>query len=124
MANFQQYSLIYATIDGALLTQEASLTINMKSGLNPVFTVAGGFSGMTKGADSIEATIESAIPSTDFEYNPSQALRTGTPIEVGFIAAGRQLVAKGFVTEADFSHSVNNESKLSLKCMLKMADWE
>jgi hypothetical protein len=111
----QLYSNAYVTIDGALLTEEASVSVDKRSGLNPVFTVAKGFAGMSQGAAVAEISVDNAVPSVDFEFNPDKFMRAGSVVEVGIIMAGRQSVFKGFITEATYSHSVNQESKLSFK---------
>jgi hypothetical protein len=115
MANQQLYSNAYVTIDGKLLTEEASVSIDKKSGLNPVFTVAKGLAGMSQGAGVAEISIENAVPSTDFEFNPDPYMKSGAVVEIGVVMANRQSVFKGFITDATYSHAVNSESKLSLK---------
>jgi hypothetical protein len=112
-----RYSNAFVTIDGRLLAEEASVSIQKNSGLNPVFTVAKGFAGMSQGAGTMEISIENAVPSADFEFNPDEYLKAGAVVEVGVVMANRQTVAKGFILEASYSHSVNQESKLSFKIM-------
>lgn len=124
MADPQLYTATYVTYDGKLLAEEASITIDKKSGLNPVYTVAKGFAGMAVGASSIEMTIESATPAADFEVNPDPYLRTGKLAEIGCVMSGRQMVGKFFVTDATYSHAVNQESKLVMKFMGAFKDWE
>lgn len=120
----QLYSNAYVTIDGRLLTEEAAVTVDKNSGLNPVFTSAKGFSGMSQGAATAEISVDNAVPSADFEFNPDPYMRTGSVVEVGVIMAGRQSVFKGFITNASYSHSVNQESKLSFKIMCGFEDFE
>lgn len=124
MANLQLYSNAYVTIDGRLLTQESSVSIDKKSGLNPVFTVAEGLAGMSQGASTCEVSIDNAVPSADFEFNPDPYMRTGAVVEIGIIMASRQTVFKGFITEATYHHAVNDASKLSMKMLCRFADFE
>lgn len=124
MANLQLYSNAFVTIDGKLLTEEASVTVEKKSGLNPVFTVALGLAGMSQGATTAEVSIESAVPSADFEFNPDAFMRTGQVVELGIIMASRQMVTKGFITDATYSHSVGDASKLSMKLLCRFSDFE
>jgi hypothetical protein len=120
----QLYSNCFALIDGKLLCQEASVSVEKKSGLNPVFTVAVGLAGMSQGAATCEVTIESAVPSEDFEFNPDAFMRTGQVVELGLIMANRQTVTKGFITDATYQHSVNQESKLTMKLLCRFSDFE
>jgi hypothetical protein len=120
----QLYSNAFVTLDGRLLTEEASISVDKKSGLNPVFTVPKGFAGMSQGAASCEVTIETAVPAIDFEFNPDAYMRTAQVVEVGIVLANRQTVFKGFITDASYSHSANQESKLQIKIMTQFADFE
>lgn len=124
MSEPQLYTATYVTLDGKLLAEEASITIDKKSGLNPVYTVAKGFAGMAIGASSIEMTIESAAPAADFEVNPDPYLATGRMVEVGAVMSGRQMVGKYFLTDATYSHAVNAESKVTMKFMGAFKLWE
>lgn len=123
MANAQLYSSAYVTIDGKLLTEETSVTVDKKSGLNPVLTVAKGFAGMSQGAAMAEISIENAVPAADFEFNPDQYMRTGAIVEVGVLMATRQTVFKGFITEGTYSHAVNKEGTLSIKITASFEDF-
>ncbi len=119
-----RYSNAFVTVNGRLLAEEASVTLTKNSGLNPVFTVAKGFAGMSQGAGTLEIDIESAVPSADFEFAPDAFIKSGSVIEVGVIMANRQTVAKGFIMSASYSHSVNAESKLSMKIMAGLEPFE
>jgi hypothetical protein len=124
MANLTLYSNAYVTVEGKLLTQESSVSVEKKSGLNPVYTVAEGLAGMSQGASTAEISIDNAVPSADFEFNPDAFMRTGAVVEIGVIMAGRQSVFKGFITDATYSHSVNDASKLSMKLLCRFSDFE
>ena len=120
----QLYSNAFVTINGSLLTEEASVTVTKNSGLNPVMTVAKGFAGMSQGAATAEIDVDNAVPSADFEFNPDKFMRSGSTVEVGVIMAGRQTVFVGFITTATYSHSVNAESKLSFKITAGFENFE
>lgn len=124
MSEFQLYSNAYLTIEGTVLTQETEVSVEQKSGLIPQFTVPLGFAGMSQGAPYQEIKIENAVPSADFEVNPTRYMRTGQPVEVGVIMANRQMITKGFVTDATFQHGVNKASSLSMTLMCALKDFE
>ena len=124
MADPQLYTATWVTFNGKLLAEEASVTIDKKSGLNPVYTIAKGFAGMAVGANSCEMTIESAAPAADFEVNPDPFLQTGELVEIGCVMSGRQMTGKMFLTDATYSHAVNQESKLVMKLMGAFKPWE
>ncbi len=122
--NLQLYSGAFVTLDNKLLAQEASVTVEKKADLKPIYTLAAGLAGMSLGVGTAEVTIENAVPSSDFELCPDRYIRTGAIIEVGIVMAGRQSVFRGFITEATYSHSVNDASKLSMKFLCRFADFE
>lgn len=124
MSNVQLYSLAYCTVDGALLTEEASVNVNRASGAQPVNTVAKGFAGVSPGAPTIKIQVKNAVPAADFEFNAGQHISTLQVVEIGIIAAGKQLTAKGFIMEDTFQHSVNSESAYDFDFMGGFVDFE
>lgn len=124
MADLKLYSNCEVFINASLLTEEASVTVEKKSGLNPVFTVAHGLAGMTQGAATAEVTIESAVPSADFELNPDGYMLVGEVVELRVVMANRETNCKGFITDATYSHSVNDASKLSMKLLCRFSEFE
>jgi hypothetical protein len=122
--NLQIYSNAYVFINSNLLAQEASVTVEKKGNAVPMFTLAMGFAGLSQGAGTIEISIENAVPTSDFEFNPDLFIRTNSVVEVGIAMASRQLIVKGFLTDATYSHSVNDSSKLSMKLICRYADFE
>ncbi len=120
----QLYSNAYVIVNGALLTQESSVTIEKKSNAIPRFTLGKGFAGMSLGAGVVEITVENAVPSTDFEFNPDYYLKSGYYVDIGVVMASRQSVFKGFITDATYSHSTNDSSKLSFHLMCRLEQFE
>ena len=124
MSDPQLYTGAYAFMDGKLLSQEVSLTIDKKSGSNPIFTSVLGYAGEALGAPMMEFTIESAAPSADFEVNPDPYMKTMRMAEMGFVMSGRQMAFKAFITDATYTHAVNQESKIVIKGRAPMTEWE
>lgn len=124
MANLQLYTNARVYVDSKLLSQENSVTMEKKSGLNPVFTTVEGLAGATQGATTVEVTVENAVPSIDFELNPDPYMRTGAVVEVQLHMAGRVTTIKGFITDSTYSHSVNDSAKLSMKFLCRFEDFE
>jgi hypothetical protein len=124
MASLQLYSNAYVFIDGLLLTQENSVSVEAKSGMIPVFNVVDGLGGMTQGASTVEVKVDEAVPGSDFEFNPGPYMRTGAVVEVKVQMANRVAVYQGFITDSSFSHSVNDSSKISLSFLGRLSDFE
>lgn len=124
MADAAIYSSAYVLVNGRLLSEEVSVSIKKNSGLNPVFTVAKGLAGFSQGAQTAEITVDNAVPSADFEMNPDDFMKAGAIVEIGVVMANRQSVFKGAIMEADYSHGVNAESKMSFRFMAGFEAWE
>jgi hypothetical protein len=124
MADLKLYSNAEVYINSLLLAEEASVTVEKKSGLNPVFTVAIGLAGMTQGAATAEVTIESAVPSADFEFNPDGYMQIGEVVDFRMVMASRETNCKGFITDATFAHGVNDASKLTMKLLCRFSEFE
>lgn len=122
--DLQLYSNAYVLLNGALLTQESSVSVEKKSNSTPTYTLAMGFAGLSQGAGIIEINIENAVPSKDFEFHPDLNVRTGEPVEIGIVMAGRQTLIKGFILNASYHHSVNDASKMSMSLICRYADFE
>jgi hypothetical protein len=121
MADMRIYSnaevYIYSKVFNGLLTQESSVTVSKKSGMNPVFTSARGLAGASPGAKTVEISIENAIPALDFEMLPDKSILRNEFLEVHVVMAGKTSKHEVFTTEVDFSHSVNDAAKMSIKFM-------
>lgn len=110
MASPQLYTLAYVTAESKLLTEEGSVTVGRASNAQQVATVAKGFAGVSPGAPTVQIQVKNAVPAADFEFDMGRYILSLQVIEIGIIVAGRQLVAKGFILEDTFQHSVNSES--------------
>jgi hypothetical protein len=124
MADLKLYSNAEFFVNGTFLAEEASVTMSKRSGLSPVFTMGNGFAGMSQGVPTIEITVESAVPSADLEFNPDSYMLIGEVVEVRLVMANRESNIKGFCTEASYSHSVNDASKLSMTFMCRFGEFE
>lgn len=125
MSSVQLYSLLYVTIDSALCTEEASVTINRATNSQAVNTVAKGYAGESPGAPTIEIQVMNAIPAAGFEFNAGKKMKTLTPAEIGVIGpGGQQLKAKGFIISDSIKHSVNSESQYDFNFRGAFEDFE
>lgn len=124
MSGLALYSLAYVLVDGAILTEEASVTVNRATNSQAVNTVAKGYSGESPGAASVEIQVSSAVPSADFEMNPGKYMKALKEVEIGVLVAGKQLTARGFIISDSFKHSVNNESMIDFSFRGAFVDYE
>lgn len=123
MSNLQKYTKATVYWNGTLLSEESSVTVKRVSGAQPVKTTAKGFAGMSPGAPMLSISIDSAVPSSDFELNPGPIIENLEDGEITVFAAGRTLTSKGFITDDNFTHAVESQSKLSFEFTGQFADW-
>lgn len=109
------YTLQYVSINGTLLTEQFESQIARSSNSQAVTTVARGYAGESPGAATVEIDVTNAVPADGFELDAGDNIEGLIPVDVGLIAAGKQLVVKAFIISDSFSHSVNAESKYSFK---------
>ncbi len=120
------YTLAIVLLDGSLLTEESSVTIDRDGRMQPVDTVAKGFAGMSPGAPIIRIDIENGVPARDFEVNPGRYFINPGDIqivELTVFAANRRLTTKGFILKDNFRHAVNAEARLAFNFIGEPADW-
>lgn len=127
--NLQQYTIanIYVTTPDAgtkLLSEEASVTIDRSTGSQQVLTVQKGYSGESPGASMCELSVDNAVPSADFEFDPGPYMADLLPVKFTVFAAGRTLNFDGFIISDNFQHAVNSEAKLSFKARGNFGTWE
>jgi hypothetical protein len=122
--SMQLYSNAYVTMDSAVLTEAGSIRIHKNPNLNLVSTLAKGLAGVTLGAGMCEITVETAVPSADFEVNPDPFMIVGKQVELGAVVAGRQMQSKMFITGSELSAGVGQPTNLTISLVGPLAPWE
>jgi len=118
------YTNCYVTFDDKILAEAATVRVNKNPNHNVVATLAKGLAGITLGAQQCEITIDSAVPSADFEVNPDPYMQTGRVVNVGVVAANRQMTSKMVVMGGDFTAGVGQSAGLSISLLGPLAAWE
>lgn len=118
------YSLVYVKMNGALLTQEASVSARRMTNAQVIKTVALGFAGMSPGAPMMELDISNAIPAADFEFDAGPAMLSLQTVEICLEAAGKQMISKFFITEDNTQHAVDSPTKYDFKCVGRFGNWQ
>jgi len=121
--NLQLYALADVFVNGSLLAEEASVTIDRATNSQQVLTVNKGYSGESPGALMTEISVDSAVPAVGFELNPGLYMGALQAVEFTIFAGSKKLTFNGFIISDNFSHAVNTESKLSFKARGSFSDW-
>lgn len=122
-SNLQLYTSATIRIDGKSLTESSSISINRASNAKESNTTQKGFAGMTAGAANLEISVDNAVPSLDFELNPSAFMFENRVVEFIITAAGRTLITYGFIVSDSFSQSVDSSTKLTFTAKCQYASW-
>jgi hypothetical protein len=123
-SNAQLYTVAYIYINGSLLAEEASLNVDRVTNSQEVLTVAKGYAGESPGAAMTQVSVDNAVPSADFEFNPGNFMGAMQPVEITVFAANNKLTFTGFIISDNFSHAVNSASKLSFSARGSFANFE
>lgn len=120
----QLYTVIYVTADSSLLTEEASVNLARETGSSPVKTVAKGYAGETPGAAMCELDVSNMVPAAGMEFDAGKYMGTMTPVEMGLLSHGKQLLFKGFITADSMKHAANGDAGYDFKARGGFAPWE
>jgi hypothetical protein len=124
MSNLQQYTLLFETADGALLSQEQSVQVERTTNSQAVSTVANGYSGESPGAAMIEVTVESAVPSGGFEFDAGKKIAALLPTNLFTIGpGGKQLKGQCFIISDSIKHAVNSATAYTFRARGPLAMW-
>jgi hypothetical protein len=115
VANLQQYSLIFVTVNGRLLSEEGSVTISRDSKAQEVDTMAKGFAGVSQGASMVSIDVTNAVPAADFEFDAGRNISSLDVVEIGALVAGKQGISKGFIVSDSIKSSVNSPTSYDFK---------
>lgn len=120
----QLYTLCEVYVDSGKLTEETSVKLGRTTKAQLVETVARGFAGMSPGAKMITISVDNAAPAAGYELDPGTYMEGLRVAEITLFAGGKTLTSKGFITDDNFSHSVNTPSALSFEFVGEWANWE
>ena len=126
MANqgsLNKYTKISIYVNSQLLSQASNITIDRNPALQRVDTIELQFAGVSKGSAYMEISVDNAVPSADFEFDPGSFMLKGQPCEFTFFGAGKTLTTHGFIMSDNFSYAVNSASKLTFKATCRFEEW-
>jgi hypothetical protein len=124
MASPQIYTLSYITINGRLLAEHVTASLQRMSNANTVLTLGKGFAGVSPGAKMCTISVENAVPSANFEYDPGDDISNNAIVEIGVIGpGGKSAVSRGYIGKDSFSQGVNSEAKMSFEFQGSYPDW-
>lgn len=123
-SNLQAYTLLFQTVNGALLAQEQSVSIDRTTNSQPVSTVAGGYSGESPGAAMMEFSVVNAVPAGGFEFDAGTNMLALIPCQLYTLGpGGKQLKGECFIHADSLRHGVNQVAEYTFRARGKAALW-
>lgn len=113
--NFQRYATANVYVNGSLLMEEASVSVDRIADSTSIYTLGRGYSGEAAGAKMLEISVDNAVPSTGFEMEPGIFMNNMQEVNFAVTVGDKILQFNGFIISDNFSHAVNTNSKLSFK---------
>jgi hypothetical protein len=111
------YTEYFAFVDGKILAEAVTVSVNHKNNAQPVHTIVNGFAGMSPGANETEVKVSNVHPRVGAEFNAVTALQKLSVHEFLFFRGGKKLSCKGYVTGVDESGGVNKEATYDFTAM-------
>lgn len=124
-SNLQLYAVANVTVNGTLLAEEASVTVDRATNSQQVITVAKGYAGESPGAPMTEISVDEAVPSTFFELDASGFMGELQAVEFTiYVGSANSLTFKGFIISDNFRHAANDKSNLSFRARGSFSSWQ
>ena len=119
MASPQVYDRFFAYINGKLLGEADSCTIEYQGSPIPVATFAKDFAGVTPVPKHAKITIGSFVPQAGFEFDVVKAFLATQRVSVQarFGGSGKTFKAEGFCDAPSIKSSATDSTKLDFSIM-------
>lgn len=104
-------------MQGSLLAEAQRVRVATKSNANPVKTMRKGLAGRSRGAPTVEITVENAVPRAGLEQPYVEACQVDADISIVVYYAGKRYQYDGWIDSVDGEMSVENAASCSLTIM-------
>lgn len=123
--NLGLYTLLFATVNGALLAEEQSVQIDRTTNSQPVNTVPGGYSGESPGAGMCEFTVVSAVPAPGQEFDGGAAMAALSVTQVYILGPGGKTLKGDCQIYADsMRHGTGQAAEYTFRARSKLTLWQ
>lgn len=111
------YDQVYVFIDGALLSEALTVATGIESDDQDVATMVKGFSGVSPGPQRRTVKVESAVPSSGFEYPFEKKYKDRSVVEIKLQSGstGKSMVSSGFFTNVNVDAGVGKATTVSFE---------
>lgn len=105
--NFQTYTILACAINGALLTEEAKLSMKRANGGKIIETVARGLAGVSPGAPMCTGSISNMVPVAGIEFDAGPYILSLQPVSLKIVQTnGTGCVFQAILMDDETAHGV------------------
>ena len=119
----QTYATSLVYVNSSLLAEESSVTINRNTNSQQMITLHGGYAGESSGAEIVNVTVQSNIPSSGFEFDPGQFMLGSRYVEFDIRIGSETIAFEGQITSDNFAHAVGSSAALSFSARGKFSKY-
>lgn len=109
----QVYEKAAVLIEGQLLSESTTVSVDSDPKLNEIYTMQKGFAGVSPGAEVTTIEVENTVPRIGFEYDYLASLQGVKVVEVTIFAHAKKTTCKGFLTKVSQKYGVNQAATVS-----------
>ena len=114
-SNVVLYTLLFATVNNAVIAEEQSIDLKRIGGGQIIHTVLKRFSGISPGSSFCQISIMSAVPAAAIEFDPGDVIDGYVPVDIGIVGpGGKTAKTRGFIMEDEFKHGVDQQAQHTL----------
>lgn len=102
-------------VDGILLSESTTVSVESDPQLQPIFTQQKGFAGVSPGAEQTKISVDSAVPRAGFEVDYLKRAQGVSVVELTFFAHSQKNTTRGFITSVKQSYGVSQAASVSFE---------
>jgi hypothetical protein len=118
----QDYTKATILVNGVVLIEATSISVDHKLGNQPINTIEKGFAGISPGSSSIEVKIQSAVPRVGTDIDFTGLARARTLLDVVLFARAKKVKTKGYIMDVSESYGADKAAEISCTLMCAPPD--
>ena len=118
----QDYTKATILVNGVVLIEATSISVDHKLGTQPINTIEKGFAGISPGSSSIEVKIQSAVPRVGTDIDFTGLARARTLLDVVLFARAKKVKTKGYIMDVSESYGADKAAEISCTLMCAPPD--
>lgn len=113
----QDYTKATILLNGVVLIEATSISVDHKLGNQPINTIEKGFAGVSPGSSSVEIKIQSAVPRVGTDVDFTGIAQARTLCDVVLFARAKKGKTKGYIMDVSESYGADKPAEISCTLM-------